>query len=100
MHCCNTRTVRLRSENDRDPLTEPVCPVCGMEVKKPNPKLVNNYHGRKIYFCASVCREKFWRRPEQCLAVGNGPMPRKKGIWKRYLERLDKATGGKEIKCH
>ncbi len=100
MHCCNSQTVRPRTEKDVDPLTEPVCPVCGMEVKNPKPKLVANYHGRKVYFCADACRKKFWRRPERCLASASGTMPKKKGIWQRYLQRLTKATGGQEIKCH
>ena len=100
MHCCNSPTARPRSENDSNPLTEPVCPVCGMEVKNPKPDLVIDYHGHPLHFCAKVCLEKFWQRPEACLAAGRGPMPKKKGIWKRYLERLTKATGGKEIKCH
>jgi YHS domain-containing protein len=100
MHCCNSQTVRPRPEKDRDPFAEPVCPVCGMEVENPKPKLVVNYHGKKLVFCADVCRKKFWQRPERCLAAAAGPMPKKKGIWQRYLERLTRATGGKEIKCH
>lgn len=40
------------------------------------------------------------QRSEQCRAPERRADGKKKGIWARYLERLNKATGGRAIKCH
>lgn len=74
-----------------------VDPVCGMAV---NPKLtdiVTSLEGQDYYFCAESCRKAFEEDPKKFLE----PKPtKKKGWWCRYLERVEKATGGKPIKCH
>ncbi|MBW1955209.1 MAG: YHS domain-containing protein [Deltaproteobacteria bacterium] len=93
MHCC---------ENHQDPqkYAVSICPVCGMEVHRPNPKLATLYKGQKYDFCVEACLNEFKRHPERCLKAKKGLEPRKIGLWGRYLDRLNKATGGKAIKCH
>lgn len=78
----------------------PIDPVCGMAVERVNPKLVAVHNGRKYYFCAEACLNDFNRDPERSLRNRKQPIPEKKGIWGRYLDRLTKATGGKAMKCH
>ena len=34
-------------------------PVCGMKVKKSAAVAVSEYRGKKYYFCAKACKEKF-----------------------------------------
>ena len=72
-------------------------PVCGMAV---DPKLTNiviSLEGKDHYFCADGCRKAFEENPKKFLE----PEPtKKKSLWCRYIERLEKATGGKPIKCH
>jgi Cu+-exporting ATPase len=74
-----------------------VDPVCGMEVV-PGPKgIITTIDGATYYFCAEGCRQSFEENPQQFL----NPNPaKKKGIWGRYLERLEKANGGRAMKCH
>jgi Cu+-exporting ATPase len=43
-------------------------PVCGMKVKKSEAAAVSEYKGRKYYFCAEACKEKFDKEPEKYLA--------------------------------
>ena len=54
---------------------------------------VATVEGQAYYFCAEGCRETFVKHPKKYLE------PKKKGMWGRYLERLEKATGGKAMKC-
>ena len=72
-------------------------PVCGMEVVPGAKKIITNVDGATYYFCAEGCRQSFEENPQQFL----NPRPaKKKGIWGRYLERLEKASGGRAMKCH
>lgn len=93
MHCCENRTETKNTGAHIDP-------VCGMELETVNMKLVADYNGRKYYFCAEDCMKEFNRHPDRCLDAKPTPGSKKKGLWGRYLERLNKATGGKPIKCH
>ena len=67
-------------------------PVCGMEVD-PLTALSTCYNGTEIYFCAQGCLEAFNSKP------GKYTQKQRKGFWRRYLERLNKATGGRPPSC-
>jgi YHS domain-containing protein len=72
-------------------------PVCGMNVPFGKIDLVVKYQGCSYYFCAESCRKAFEKNPQKYLET----VPNKgKGWWGRYLERLNKATDGKPLKCH
>ncbi len=69
-------------------------PVCGMTVNPKTTDIVATVEGQVYYFCAEGCRKAFIENPKKYLE------PKKKGMWGRYLERLEKATGGQAMKCH
>ena len=72
-------------------------PVCGMDVIPGATDITAEIEGETYYFCAEGCRKSFVKNPDSFLC----PQPaRKKGLWGRYLARLEKASGGKAIKCH
>jgi YHS domain-containing protein len=72
-------------------------PVCGMAVVANVTDLLTTIKGQKYYFCAEGCRQAFEENPQKFL----DPKPQKrKGVWGRYMDRLQKATGGKAQKCH
>ncbi len=71
-----------------------VDPVCGMNVPINMTDLVAAYQGCNYHFCAEGCRNAFEANPAKYLK------PKKKGFWARYLDRLNKATEGKPMKCH
>ncbi len=68
-------------------------PVCGMRVHPDSAGGMTSYQGTKVYFCARGCQEKFEAAPHTY------PLKKRKGFWQRYLERLNKATGGKPPSC-
>jgi YHS domain-containing protein len=69
-------------------------PVCGMTVNPKMTDIVATFEEQAYYFCAEGCRETFLENPCKYLK------PKKKGLWGRYIERLEKATGGQSMKCH
>lgn len=69
-------------------------PVCGMEVDPDKAAATTCYKGKMVFFCAEGCKKAFEKNPK-AYSVGQ-----KKGIWKRYLDRLNKATGGQAMSCH
>lgn len=72
-------------------------PVCGMTVVAGRTDILRIVKGQTYYFCAEGCRKAFEANPQKFL----DPKPQKrKGIWGRYMDRLQKATGGKAQKCH
>ena len=72
-------------------------PVCAMQVQHGNNNLMFTHKMRTYYFCAGACRRAFEADPDKYL----NPTPRKhKGWWGRYLDRLEKATGGNAPQCH
>ena len=73
-----------------------VDPVCYMKVNKKSKNLTFTYKFRTYYFCAENCRRAFETDPENYL----NQKPKKKGLWGRYLDRLNKVTGGKSLNCH
>jgi len=42
--------------------------VCGMKVDKSKAAAVSEYKGKKYYFCAVVCKEKFEKEPEKYIS--------------------------------
>lgn len=71
-------------------------PVCLMPVNKNGNNLSHTYKFRTYYFCAESCLKAFEKDPEPYL----NQRPPKKGLWRRYLERLERVTGGKSLNCH
>ena len=72
-------------------------PVCGMNVSPGKTDLMANYEGNIYYFCAEGCRKAFEMNPQKYLKSNAA---KRKGWWARYLERLNRATGSKPLKCH
>ena len=74
-----------------------VDPVCGMEVDPCDNDLTTEYEDEMFYFCAEGCLRTFEKNPGKYKKMTAG---KKKGIWRRYLDRLNKSTDGKAMKCH
>jgi Cu+-exporting ATPase len=72
-------------------------PVCGMVVAPGANKIIASFDGETYYFCAEGCRLSFKKNPKKFLKSKPG---KKKGIWGRYLDSLEKANGGRPMKCH
>lgn len=72
-------------------------PVCNMTVVPSREAIEFSYEGETYYFCAESCRKSFVENPQKYLCLQPA---KKKGIWGRYLARLEKASGGKAMKCH
>jgi YHS domain-containing protein len=72
-------------------------PVCKMEVAKSNNMPSFKYHANTYYFCAEDCRKAFISAPDKYLLKKPA---KRKGLWARYLGRLNKATGGRPPCCH
>lgn len=72
-------------------------PVCGMNVPPGKAALVVHYQGCSYYFCAEACCEAFEKAPQKYL---DSKSRKKKGWWGRYLDRLNRVTEGKALKCH
>jgi YHS domain-containing protein len=72
-------------------------PVCNMTIKPGGTEIKAIINGETYYFCAESCRKSFEENPQKFLDLKPA---KKKGLWCRYLERLDKTSGGKSIKCH
>ncbi len=72
-------------------------PVCGMDVIPTLNDITAEMDGETYYFCAESCRKSFVQNPQKFLC---DKPTKKKGIWGRYLARLEKASGGKAMKCH
>jgi YHS domain-containing protein len=80
------------------PLKKPVVdPVCGMAVNPETTNIKACIGGQNYYFCAEGCRTAFEKNPEKFMGPG---CAKPKGLWGRYIARLQKATSGKPMKCH
>ena len=77
---------------------ENIDPVCGMRVDRNTKVKPVDYEGHSYVFCAEACREAFENEPQRYLVATCGK--KHKGIWQRYLDRLNKATGGQPPSCH
>lgn len=73
--------------------TKYVDPVCGMSVEPETAAARTRYNGVEIFFCAEGCKARFEADPQKYAAA------QPKGFWGRYLERLNKATGGRPPSC-
>ena len=73
--------------------TQYIDPVCGMAVDPATAATKSSYNGTDLYFCAEECRRRFESAPQDYV------VHERKGFWRRYLERLNKATGGKPPSC-
>jgi Cu+-exporting ATPase len=71
-------------------------PVCKMTVGPGRKGIISKYNGQEYYFCAEACRDSFDKDPQKYLEAK--PMKRK-GLWGRYLDRLNKVTSGKTPPC-
>lgn len=69
-------------------------PVCGMSVSPATAAAQTCHKGIQIYFCAEACKETFEANPTKFA------IEKRKGFWRRYLDRLNKATGGRPQSCH
>jgi YHS domain-containing protein len=72
-------------------------PVCFLKVAPDKKDFMFTHKMRTYYFCAESCLKSFEADPEKYLE--SIPIKRK-GWWSRYLDRLNRATGGKPPKCH
>ena len=73
-----------------------VDPVCNMTVSTTADGLSAQYKGSTYYFCAGACKDRFITNPQKYI---KGQKPKRKGFWQRYLDRLNKSTGGKPPSC-
>jgi YHS domain-containing protein len=73
-------------------------PVCGAPIDTEKSDFLRELDNRTYYFCTDRCRNKFNTNPDKYI---KGPLPPKtrKGWWGRYLDRVQKATGGSPPKC-
>jgi len=69
-------------------------PVCGMSVSPATAAAETCHNGIQIYFCAEACKETFVANPNKFA------IEKRKSFWKRYLDRINKATGGRPPACH
>ena len=72
-------------------------PVCGMPVDATQSPYVFIYQEKSYYFCANACLESFKKDPDKFQKSEPG---KRLKWWCRYTKRLEKATGGKALKCH
>jgi YHS domain-containing protein len=74
-----------------------VDPVCKMKVEKSSIVPAFVYESETYHFCADSCRDAFMADPQKYLKSKSN---KRKSFWGRYLNRLNKATGGKPPCCH
>ena len=74
-----------------------VDPVCRMKVAENSKVLPFNFNENTYFFCAETCRKEFIADPKK---YSEKKLPKKKGLWGRYIDRLNKTTGGKPQCCH
>jgi YHS domain-containing protein len=72
-------------------------PVCFMKVAPDKKDFMFTYQMKTYYFCAESCRKAFEANPDKYLESKSS---KRKGWWGRYLERLNKVTGGRAPQCH
>lgn len=75
-----------------------VDPVCQMKVTKYSEVPPFVFRSCIYYFCDDLCRKVFTAEPEMLLESNR--QNAKAGRWSRFLEKLNKATGGKLLSCH
>ena len=93
----NTQYGGLTMRHKVDKSKSVIDPVCGMAVSPKLMEIVATIQGQTYYFCAEGCRKAFLKEPQKFL---ESKQEKHTGLWCRYMERLQKATGGRSIKCH
>ena len=68
-------------------------PVCGMSVD-PAAAAKICYNGIEIYFCAEGCKRSFEANSAKYTTT------KRNSFWRRYLDRLNRTTGGRPPACH
>lgn len=86
----------MATNNSSPSTTNAVDPVCQMTVQPGKRQITATYKEERYYFCAEACRKLFIENPDKYLS--SNP-PKRKGLWGRYLERLNKITDGKPPEC-
>lgn len=81
----------------KDSMKNVADPVCGMKIASDKREFSSEHDGQIYYFCAKCCLSEFEKNPEKYSGL---TPPKKKGLWARYLENLNRATGGRPVKCH
>ena len=76
---------------------KPTDPVCGMQLPSRQTNIITTVNGKTYHFCAENCRKIFEKNPQKYLG---SKRQKPKGLWGRYMDRLQKATGGRAQKCH
>ena len=71
-------------------------PVCLMKMTPEKKDFTFTYKMRTYYFWAQSGRKAFEANPDKYL---ESKSTKPKGWWGRYLERLNKVTGGKPPEC-
>jgi YHS domain-containing protein len=73
-------------------------PVCGHPIDPDRSNLYTaDYADRRFYFCSQGCLERFRQDRERFTRPAGKGL---KGLWARYLARVQKATDGKPPCCH
>ena len=72
-------------------------PVCGIKVHPEQSAFSTIYAKSSYYFCSQACLDAFKRESERYHA---GSKKASKGLWAKYLDRVQKATDGKPPCCH
>jgi YHS domain-containing protein len=69
-------------------------PVCRMSVDPKSASIHTVYEGTQFYFCSQECLEKFETAPEKY------SLRKKKGFWRRYLDKLERAAQNRQpVSC-
>ena len=84
----------MKSKPQEKPVVDP---VCGMSVDPEKKEITVLIEGQNYYFCAESCRTSFEKNPGKYM---ESECAKPKGWWGRYTARLQKATGGNQMKCH
>ncbi len=69
-------------------------PVCGRKVDPHASGFAAFYDQRDFYFCSQGCLDHFHQDGKRYARKGL------RGLWSRYLDRVQKATDGKPPCCH
>lgn len=70
-----------------------VDPVCGIRLSPGSAQANVNYQGQHLYFCTKACQDAFKAAPEKY------GFPKRKGFWRRFIEKMEKATAERPISC-
>ena len=72
-------------------------PVCGQKVDPDHSGFSTVHNKHFFYFCSQGCFDRFMQDRGRFEKQGRQGI---RGIWSRYLDRVQKATDGKPPCCH